>query len=633
MTSALRALALAGCLAVHPALASDDRWPQAAFAPPSEPSVRARGEQPYRIETPKLGEATVPLPVRPVARGAEAGDAAPAPDRVAFSEPTSGLERSLARANPAAEIQAEIQAARPAETWQWRIVRTQWTDADETGFEAFVRRIGQSDCGSMHECLAGAQSNPAFYANNPPDMHFFADCADLPYMLRAYYAWKNGLPFSFARSMHSLGSPGDLRYNTGGNKVGARSDLVSAPIDARRAIPDVTTLVTTAQFRTAPETTHTLLPDHYPVGITRASIKPGTVIYDAYGHIAVVYDVTSEGRVLFMDSHPDNSLTRGLYGSAFHRQPPAVGGGFKRWRPLQLVGATRQPDGSYAGGRIALAPDRELADWSDEQYYGTQAPRPKDWREARFAINGGDRNYYQFVRLRLAHPGFRYDPIEETRAMLRNLCRDIGYRRDAVDVAIKVRVHRRSPPARLPYNIYGTDGPWEIYSTPSRDARLRTNFKELRDEIARFLDLAARDSDELRYAGKDLRRDLREVYRSETEHCAITYTRSNGAQTRLTFRDVVERLFKLSFDPYQCPERRWGAASVQELSSCPDTAVKRTWYDAQQRLRNQIDRVYDARMDFTLAQLRRKPPGGGVDTPPDIDVEALIGGDTRVARD
>jgi hypothetical protein len=513
----------------------------------------------------------------------------------------------------------------PGKPWVWRILRLEWTEADEKGFETFVRGIGESDCNTMHECLTSPSSNPRFHASNPADMRFFADCADLPYLLRAYYAWMNGLPFSFASAMRSLGSPGDIRYNNG-NRVSARKDLISSRIDARRAIPDITTLVTTAQFRTAPEATGQLLPDQYPVGITRDSIKPGTIIYDAYGHIAVVYNVTREGRVLFMDSHPDNSLTRGMYGHAFHRQAPSVGGSFKRWRPLKLAGATRQSDGSYAGGRIELTPDRQLSDWSDEQYFGTATPRPKDWREARFTLNGREKDYYHFVRLRLAPAGFRYDPIDETRVMVRSLCRDIHYRREAVDFALKAGIHRRTPPARLPYNIYGTHGPWEIYSTPSRDARLKTGFKELRDEIARFLELNASKSDEIVYTGTDLKRDLRGVYETETAACNLTYTRSNGTPVTLTFRDVAARLFDLSFDPYQCVERRWGATAAEELASCPDTGVKPAWYDAQRRLRNQIDRVYDARMDFSLADLKKKPPGSGTDTPPDIGIAALVGG-------
>jgi hypothetical protein len=521
--------------------------------------------------------------------------------------------------------EAVVEPARPPQPWSWRVLQTEWSEADERGFEQFVRRIGESDCQSIPACLASTTANPEFHATDPPDMRFYADCADLPYLLRAYYAWKKGLPFSFASAMRSLGSPGDLRYNASGNQVASRRDLAHSVLDARRAIPEVTSLVTSAQFRTAPQYRHALLPDHYPVGITRASIKSGTVIYDAYGHIAVVYDVTPEGRVLFMDSHPDNSLTRGLYGRAFHRQAPQIGGGFKRWRPLKLVGATRRPDGSYAGGRIELARDRELPDWSDEQYYGTERPAPADWRAARFTIRGEEVDYYRFVRLRLAPAGFRYDPLQEARTMLRNLCRDIHYRRDAVDLAIRARLHRRAPPGRLPYNIYGTDGVWEVYSTPSRDARLKTEFKELRDEMARFLELVAAGSDDIRYAGDDLRRDLHEVYRAETQACSIAYTRSNGGVTLLTFDEVAARLFDMSFDPYHCPERRWGATSPQELASCPDNRTKQAWYAAQRRLRNQIDRVYEARMDFTLAQLKRHPPGSGVDAPPDIDVWGLLG--------
>src|SRR5262249_51229793 len=157
---------------------------------------------------------------------------------------------------------------------------------------------------------------------------------------------------------------------------------------------------------------------------------------------------------------------------------------------------------------------------------------------------------------------------------------------EAVDFALKAGMQRRNPPARLPYNIYGTDGDWEIYSTPSRDARLKTGFKELRDEIARFLELTAQGSDEVTYAGADLKHDLREVYEGEAAACNVTYTRSNGALVTLTFRDVAERLFHLSFDPYQCVERRWGATTADELSSCTDTGVKPAWYEAQQRLRN-----------------------------------------------
>ena len=124
--------------------------------------------------------------------------------------------------------------------------------------------------------------------------------------------------------------------------------------------------------------------------IARDSIKPGTVIYDPNGHVAVVYKVTPEGRIHYIDTHPDNSLTRGVYGKAFTRSSPAMGAGFKRWRPLTLVGATQRPDGTYHGGRIALSPDKDIADWSDEQFFGTEKERPKAWKRRQVRARGRD---------------------------------------------------------------------------------------------------------------------------------------------------------------------------------------------------------------------------------------------------
>ena len=514
-------------------------------------------------------------------------------------------------------------------------MRTTWTERDEKGFEEFVQRIGESGCRNMHACLVGAQSNPLFRASNPPGMHFYADCADLPYMLRAYYAWKNGLPFSYSVAVTPLGFSKDIRYTARGNAVSSRRDLVDASIDARKAIPQVVDAISSAHYRYPPSTTKKLLPDHYPVKIARDTIKPGTIIYDPNGHVAVVYKVTPDGRIHYIDTHPDNSLTRGVYGKAFTRSSPAMGAGFKRWRPQTLAGATQRPDGSYHGGHIVLAADKDIGDWSDEQFFGTEKERPKAWNAGKFVLEGEPLEYYDYVRRRLANAGFKYNPLDETRAMVRALCEDLKYRVDAVDVAIKANIHKRPQPDRLPNNIYGTDGDWETYSTPSRDARLKTAFKELRDEIARFVTLAAARSNRLAYAGEDIRGDIRQVYLQETAACTIAYVKSDGSERHLGFAEVARRLFALSFDPYHCAERRWGAQDADELATCPDGADKRAWYDAEQRLRNQPDRTYDVRMGFSLGDLRKAVPGSGVDEPPVIDVLALVQdpaiGDARTA--
>jgi hypothetical protein len=514
-------------------------------------------------------------------------------------------------------------ASQSAPAFAWRILATEWTERDERRFEEFVQRIGDSGCRTVQACLTNPAANPQFWASNPPGVTFYADCADLPYMLRGYFAWKSGLPFSFSTAVLPLGSTTDIRYTTRGNEIVQRIDVPSGA-DARKVLAAMTGAVSSAHYRIPPGHAGRAPADHYPVAVTRENIRPGSIIYDPNGHVAVVYKVTADGRIHFIDSHPDNSLTRGVYGKAFVRASPGMGAGFKRWRPLKLDGAERLPDGTWRGGKVRLAPDDQLTDWSDEQFYGTDDRNPQKWSAGRFRLGGETLDWYDFVRRRLARAGFRYDPLDETRGMVRAICEDLKYRVDAVDVAVQAGLHRRPQPDRLPLNIYGTDGDWETYSTPSRDARLKTAFKELRDEVQRFLDLVASEPAKLAYAGDDLARDLARVHAEETAACRITYTASDGGTRPLSFADVEARLFALSFDPYHCPERRWGATTADELETCPDGPEKRAWYEAQQRLRNQPDRTYDVRMGFTLADLKRRVPGSGLDQPPDVSVAAVL---------
>jgi len=592
MRVALACCGLVLAASTQPVLAQEGGWPWSAF-----PAARKQAGAPVKRARPPPGPTTASLDPQPPAPGAD-GDPA--------SQPAPG----------------GVDA--PAQPWQWRIMRTSWTERDEKGYEEFVQKIGESGCRNMHACLVGADSNPLFRVSNPTGMHFYADCADLPYMLRAYFAWKNGLPFSYSTAVTPLGFSSDIRYTARGNQIASRRDLVDATIDARRAIPQIVDSISSAHYRYPPNASGKLLPDHYPVRISRESIKPGTIIYDPNGHVAVVYKVTAEGRIHYIDTHPDNSLTRGVYGKSFTRASPGMGAGFKRWRPLTLVGAVQRPDGSHHGGRIVPAPDKDIPDWSDEQFFGIDPNRAKPWNAGKFALNGEVLEYYDYVRKRLARAGFRYDPLDETRSLVRSLCEDLKYRVDAVDVAIKAGIHKRSQPDRLPNNIYGTDGDWETYSTPSRDARLKTAFRELREEVARFLALAGAGSAQLAYAGEDLKRDLRQVYLEETGACTISYQRSDGSDRQLSFAEAARRLFLLSFDPHHCPERRWGARDPEELGPCVDGADKRAWYEAQRRLRNQPDRPYDVRMGFTLRELERAAPGSGIDQPPVIDVLALL---------
>jgi hypothetical protein len=208
--------------------------------------------------------------------------------------------------------------------------------------------------------------------------------------------------------------------------------------------------------------------------------------------------------------------------------------------------------------------------------------------------------------------------------MVDSNCDDLQYRVQAVDFAVQAGLNKQSQPDRLPANIYGSNGDWETYSTPSRDARLKTAFKELRDSAARYVWMAANHDRKISYKGKNLAADMVAVYDAHVGQCRVTYTRSNGSKVTIGYEEARRRLFAMSFDPYHCPERRWGASDPAELSTCPDSTLKIAWYLAEQKLRNQLERTYDARMDYSLAELNTPGPGKGVDTPPDIDVRAYL---------
>lgn len=515
----------------------------------------------------------------------------------------------------------------------WRIVKEAWSPGDEAGYEAFVQAIGRSDCASLEECL----DSPANPYRDTDHRAFSGDCADMAYMLRAYYAWKNGLPFSYQNVMRTAdGSRQDIRYSSKGNVVAGRRQVINFAGNAPQFIQRIGVEVSTAMFRTDPEAGGgRLFDDFYPVAISRDSVRPGIIAYDIYGHVGIVYEVTPEGRILIIASHPDNSVTRSVYGPNFMRAQPALGAGLKAWRPIAVEGAVRGKDGALHGGRLRAAANKEIADFSLEQFYGNTPHPSREWHYGEFRYQDRTLTYYDYVRRKLAAPGFAYDPVAELRHGLQTICGAIKDRKVAVDRATAASVHLQPHPVRLPANIFGTFGLWEDYSTPSRDARLKVSFIELRREAQRLYEAVAAGDPDVRYKGENLARDLLAAYTEEKNACTVTYRRSDNTRVLLNLGHVMQRLWDLSFDPYHCPERRWGAAGA-ELETCTDDETKSRWYNAQRFLRFQAERTYDVRMDFTVDELQ--PPmaagpeqgGLGVEAPADADLAAYLAGVNNV---
>jgi len=487
-----------------------------------------------------------------------------------------------------------------------------WSADDERAYQDFIMAIGKSDCATLDACLRSA-ANP-FRAGDRADYVFQSDCADLPYVLRFYFAWKRGLPFSFVSEVEAQGESRDIRYSPGGNTVTARFDVPGGTASGYAWIEKIRETVSSATYRLHPRFENG---DFYSPRLGPQAIKPGTVIYDPAGHVGIVYGADGNGRIRFFDAHTDYSLTTSVYDLRFARDAPAVGAGFKNWRPIRLIGAKAEADGSLSGGHIALAANKDIADFSQEQFYGNGIqPRDSAWETGTFTLNGEKLGYYDYLRARMAGGTLTFAPLEELREMVWSNCADLHYRAQAVDRAVAAGLQNRPQPAHLPDNIYGTEGDWETFSTPSRDARLKTAFKYLRYQVQRFVEMSRRNDPHLQYTGNDLAAALLKTYLQETRYCTIAYTRSDGSKMELSYEEARRRLFAISFDPYDCIERRWGASDPAELATCVSDADKDAWYAAEQRLRDRIERTYGVRMGYSLAKLEALP----VTPPPDTDV-------------
>lgn len=530
-----------------------------------------------------------------------------------------------------------VQAQTPND---WKIKKLEWSAANEKAYSEFVSLMGQAvakrECNSFQSCLK--HPNNPYRGSDSDQLNIFADCAKLSYVFRAYFAWKNSLPFSVADDIELRpvsGNEGDKRYSKFGNhitsrlsflpkKSGGKWQFVDAVKALNRTIPSA---VYSANFRFHYENSddENLFTDFYPVDITRESVIPGTNIYDPNGHVAIVYKVTDDGKIYFIDAHPDNSLTSGLFGTKFVRSNPGQGAGFKNFRPMKLVGA--QFDSvlnSYVGGKITTSKNTDIGDFDLVQFFGTDRVPRTDWNKGPFVYEGTKYNYYDYIRLKLSKGNLKLDPMNEIRSLASDLCQTTQDRVEAVDAAIQSGVQQKPHPVRLPHNIYGTSGEWEEFSTPSRDARLKTSFVELRQLAEDLLNMYNDRDPRLVYNGTDIKGDMLAAYQQVSAQCRISYKKTNGQAMPLTLDQVRERLFALSFDPYHCAELRWGASSAQELASCSDDANKRAWYAQERWLRNQIERRYDARMDFTLDELKGPMPGAGVANPPDVDVVSFL---------
>lgn len=386
------------------------------------------------------------------------------------------------------------------------------------------------------------------------------DCADLPYFLHAYFAWKLGLPIAYRGC------------SRGGPKIPPRCETPEidsafagspAPVGTFREVSRrIMDRVHSGSGRTALADEAT---DFYPVPLERWTLWPGTVYADPYGHtlILVKWFPQTAGRgglLLAVDAQPDNSVTRKRFweGTFLFAETPSAGPGFKAYRPLGETGAGSRPlsNGALDGRDGAPPYSTEQAGLSPEDFYARME--------------------------RLINPR-GLDPEAAYAATLEALMEQVETRVTSVDNGeTYMRAH---PETTVPMPsgpaIFETTGPWEDYATPSRDMRLLIAMKVLEglpERIRRYPELYVLRGESPPAAAARIER----LHARRSEERFIAYTRSDGSPWRLSLADLYARRagFEVAYNPNDCVERRWGASP-----DTPDYATCRRQAPADQRAR------------------------------------------------
>ena len=387
-------------------------------------------------------------------------------------------------------------------------------------------------------------------SNEDNNLPLTPDCADLPYTLRAYFAWKVGLPIAFRTcgrgSANASPRCGAATINT------EFTHGISSQASFRHVNEQVANTVHSGSARTGLDDEFT---DLYPTALHRETLWPGTVYADPYGHVLVLAEwvaqtVDRPGMLLAVDAQPDNSVTRKRFweGTFLFANNANAGPGFKVFRPL--VGAA-------SGGLRTLAND-ELVDNPGFALFSLEQTQ----------LSSDD--FYAKLAKLINPAGL--DPQQAYEATLDALVEQIETR--VVSVNNGETYFRRNPGSVIPMPdgaaIFQTVGAWEDYSTPSRDLRLIIAIKVLTDlpeKIMRHPDLFVMNG----RSPEQAKAWIEQHHARRIQERSIFYTRSNGRLWELSIAEVLARkpLYEMAYNPNDCAEIRWGAKpGTEEYSTC-----------------------------------------------------------------
>ena len=479
-----------------------------------------------------------------------------------------------------------------------------WSPSLENLYSAWIQSMfeapldAQLSFSALHDVLRDRARNFLFDYNGAAEdeqgVVVRPDCADLPYFLRAYFAYKLGLPFGWSRCSRGENGAAPVCADF------ATSSEPFPPLDGKPqtlppwADPDRersgpwndnakrvgelfrTTLADAVQSGAGRTSATDEESDYYPVALSVDTLRPGTIFADPYGHVLVIAQrvaqtAASGGVLLAVDGQPDGTVGRKRFwrGNFLFAIDPALGSaGFKRFRPLKRDPAT---------GKLRRLKNAELADYSATDQYA-----------------GGVDGFYDKMDDVLSP-----SPLDPTQALLETVAaleEQVRTRVLSVDNGRKFLATGR-PAAEMPdgAKIFETTGDWEDFSTPSRDLRLLIAIDVARALPARVARRPNRYAMPANKTVDAVRADLEARLAQELRDRSVEYTRTDGSSWKLTLRDVIDReaSLEMAYNPNECVEARWGApAASPEGATCgahaPDAQVAkmleyRAWFHERRR--------------------------------------------------
>ncbi len=468
----------------------------------------------------------------------------------------------------------------------WTTTRS-WNRATESLYSAWVERLFDAPEGEAMSfpSLAPVLHDPArnflwghlgLREDDPKNRavpRAEPDCADLPYYLRAYFAWKMGLPFAMrdcnrGTSEHAP-TCGPIMHN-------------EEPVDGRDALARFRTFLRLLANRVHSGSARTALDDEqtdfYPVKLERSTLRPGVIYADPYGHVLMItkwipQSDTTGGRLLAVDGQPDNSVGRKRFWEGtflFASGLPSAGPGFKAFRPIEMTTGSEGKPALAALSNRTLVSDRRFAPFSTEQ--------SKLSRE----------EFYARMARVISPAGL--DAEVAYRETLNALVEQLETRVSSVDNGEKFMRDKGTPVVPMPVGakIFETVGPWEDYATPSRDMRLLIAL----DVLARLPETVRTRPELFVLKGRSAREvsaELEKLHQRSIRERGIEYSRSDGTRFRLSVGDVYARQagLEMAYNPNDCVEVRWGASD-----GAPDMATCRRRAPAEQQARMQEYRAW-----------------------------------------